>query len=257
MLTLLLIFFLSLFGTTCPLYLWLIDGHKEKIKLHRFILGLSLASSVVTTLFYYSLNISNSSKIVIYIWVFLLSVVTLYYWRKSSYSNVLISIPSIAGMLLIYSLISEIISPSILSFLIILVGAFILSGSMFAMILGHWYLNVVNIPISLLRNTTKVLMFFIIFRLVWNIILILNESIVYNGYFLSILEFIGTIDGVFLCIAILFGTILPLFLSYLTLRTIYIHSTQSATGLLYVMVISVIMGDLFFKYYIIRYGLVI
>ena len=71
MLTILLTFFLSLFGAICPLFLWIIDREKEKIKLHRFILGLSLASSIVTFLLVLPLKISQISIITIFIWVIL------------------------------------------------------------------------------------------------------------------------------------------------------------------------------------------
>jgi protein NrfD len=63
------------------------------------------------------------------------------------------------------------------------------------------------------------------------------------------------LEGIFLWCGIFFGTLLPLVLSYLALRTVAIHSTQSATGLLYVLVISVFMGDLFYKFYSIQYAL--
>jgi len=40
-------------------------------------------------------------------------------------------------------------------------------------------------------------------------------------------------------------------------RTIIIQSTQSATGLLYVSVVAVIFGDLFYKNYIFQFGLIL
>ena len=257
MLTVLLTFLLSLFGALSPLFLWIIDREKEKIKLHRFILGLSLASSIITIFLVFSLKISQISIITIFIWIILLATVTLYYWRKSIYSTIIISIPSIAGIFLIYNLASQLISPSPSNIFIILIGGLILSGSLFAMILGHWYLNVVNLPIGILRNATRLIMSLLIFRLIWNAFSIFTQKIMYDGFFLPLTEFVVTIDGIFLWVAILFGTMLPLILTFLALRTIDIHSTQSATGLLYVLVISVIMGDLFFKYYMIRYGLFI
>ena len=136
-------------------------------------------------------------------------------------------------------------------------GGLIFSGSLFAMILGHWYLNVVNLPISLLRNATRLIFILLLVRLIWDVNSILFQSVTYEGYSLSLTEFLGTMDGIFLWTAILFGNVLPLVLTFLTLRTVAIHSTQSATGLLYVLVLSVAMGDLIYKYYAIQYGLLL
>tara|TARA_Y100000031_G_C7919162_1_gene247440 strand:- start:173 stop:550 length:378 start_codon:yes stop_codon:yes gene_type:complete len=123
------------------------------------------------------------------------------------------------------------------------------------MILGHWYLNVVNLPIKLLKKSVQFLLIAILIRILWDIGTIVGGTVEVGNEIVSIQHFIFSINGIFLVVGIMFGIILPIILCFMTLKTIAIHSTQSATGLLYVIVISILMGDLFFKYYYLQYGL--
>ena len=59
------------------------------------------------------------------------------------------------------------------------------------------------------------------------------------------------------CGIIFFGVLVPIVLNGFIWRTIIIQSTQSATGLLYVSVVAVIFGDLFYKNYTFQFGLIL
>ncbi|MDP7126295.1 MAG: hypothetical protein QGI00_01585, partial [Candidatus Marinimicrobia bacterium] len=159
------------------------------------------------------------------------------------------------GVIAFYRILSELISGDIELFMISLLGGFILCGALFSMILGHWYLNVVSLPISMLKSTVKFLIFIVALRFIWDLEFIVMGEIQYNGVSVSMIKFLQTFDGFFLIFALFFGTLLPLILGILTLKTIAIKSTQSATGLLYVIVISVVMADLFYKYYLVQAAL--
>ncbi|MEE2876720.1 MAG: hypothetical protein VX822_02955 [Candidatus Neomarinimicrobiota bacterium] len=256
MLTFLLTLTLALFSALFPLFLWIIEWESTEVKIHRFILGMSVASSAAALLLTFSLDVPEVEAVGL-VWLVLLIAVTLVYWKKNRASGGIITIPSLAGVWFGYNLISYMVSPAVLSAVVMFLGGLIFSGSLFAMILGHWYLNVVNLPISLLRNATRLIFILLLVRLIWDVNSILFQSVTYEGYSLSLTEFLGTMDGIFLWTAILFGNVLPLVLTFLTLRTVAIHSTQSATGLLYVLVLSVAMGDLIYKYYAIQYGLLL
>ena len=54
-----------------------------------------------------------------------------------------------------------------------------------------------------------------------------------------------------------FGTIFPLVALYFVDGTLKVKSTQSATGILYVILIAILIGDLTYKYYLIQYGIVL
>ena len=189
------------------------------------------------------------------VWLVSLLVVTGYYWNQESIKKWVITIPSIFGVIAFYRILSELISGDIELFMISLLGGFILCGALFSMILGHWYLNVVSLPISMLRSTVKFLILIVALRFIWDLEYIVMGEIQYNGVSVSMIKFLQTFDGFFLIFALFFGTLLPLILGILTLKTIAIKSTQSATGLLYVIVISVVMADLFYKYYLVQAAL--
>ncbi|MBH31021.1 MAG: hypothetical protein CMG71_03400 [Candidatus Marinimicrobia bacterium] len=256
MLTFLLTLTLVLFAAIFPLFLWIVERETVEMNIHRFILGLSLAAGVAGLLLTFSLNVPDG-KLVTSIWLGLLFAVTLLYWPKSRVSAWIIIFPSLLGVGASVKLISFMVLSGVASVPVMLLGGLIFSGSLFAMILGHWYLNVVDLPITLLRNATRLILVLLIIRLIWNVIALLFQSVMTEGYLVPLTEFLFTIDGIFLATAILFGTVLPLILVFLTLRTVAIQSTQSATGLLYVLVLSVAMGDLIYKYYAIQYGLIL
>lgn len=256
MLTFLLTLTLVLFAALFPLFLWIVEQETIEVKIHRFILGLSVISSAAGVLLTFSLNVPDG-KLVTSVWLGLLFAVTLLYWPKNRVDRWIIIIPSFAGVVASVKLISFMVSPGMASAPVMILGGLIFSGSLFAMILGHWYLNVVDLPMTLLRNATQLIFVLLIIRLIWNVMALLFQSVDTEGYFVPLAEFLLTIDGIFLGTAILFGTVLPLVLAFLTLKTVAIQSTQSATGLLYVLVLSVAMGDLIYKYYAIQYGLVL
>ena len=189
------------------------------------------------------------------VWLVSLLVVTGYYWNQESIKKWVITIPSIFGVIAFYRILSELISGDIELFMISLLGGFILCGALFSMILGHWYLNVVSLPISMLKSTVKFLILIVALRFIWDMRYIFLGEVLYNGLPVSMTQFLQTFDGFFLIFALFFGTLLPLILGILTLKTIAIQSTQSATGLLYVIVISVVMADLFYKYYLVQAAL--
>ena len=189
------------------------------------------------------------------VWLVSLLVVTGYYWNQESIKKWVITIPSIFGVIAFYRILSELISGDIELFMISLLGGFILCGALFSMILGHWYLNVVSLPISMLKSTVKFLILIVALRFIWDMGYIFMGEVAYNGLPVSMTQFLQTFDGFFLIFALFFGTLLPLILGILTLKTIAIKSTQSATGLLYVIVISVVMADLFYKYYLVQAAL--
>ena len=141
---------------------------------------------------------------------------------------------------------------------VIFISFSIIAIVFFSMILGHWYLNVIQLPIHLLKNSIKLFSSLLMLRLFWNIYALINFEVVDDyGIVLSIISFLWTFEGVMLLVAIFFGIIIPILLNILIWNTLQIHSTQSATGLIYVSVVSILFGDLFYKYYAFRYGIIL
>lgn len=244
------------FGAIYPLYLWVVAKETMMDRgFHRFTLGLSSFIGGMGVTFFWLLDLDNHNRLAAVVWLISLVAVTKFYWNRNRIQAWVVTIPSILGAIVFTGLNTELVAPSFTLWLVSFMGGFILCGSIFAMILGHWYLNVINLPIRILQRTLRILLFFLGIRIVWDLIFILFGSVDFNGESIRLFHFLQTFNGFFLFVALLFGTVIPFILCLLTLRTVAIRSTQSATSLLYVVVISVVMGDLFYKYYLIQLGL--
>jgi hypothetical protein len=138
-----------------------------------------------------------------------------------------------------------------------LVGAGTLSLALYTMILGHWYLNVAKLPLAHLAAAVWVYAVVLMLRLVWNAVAMVTAQVDYQGLPLELWRFVVTLDGFLLGVAIFFGTLLPLVMTVLVQRTLAAKSTQAATGLLYVVVIAAIIGDFSYRFYQLRYGVLL
>ena len=125
----------------------------------------------------------------------------------------------------------------------------LLGGACTAMILGHWYLVLPSMEVSLLQSIVKFHIVSIFLRLVvvvavvW-VALVTWESPSGAGYG----RYALSIEGVFLWQRLLFGLVSPIVLAFLTWQTAKIRSTQSATGILYVDLFTVVVGEVLAKY---------
>ncbi|MBM61440.1 MAG: hypothetical protein CL484_00665 [Acidobacteria bacterium] len=124
----------------------------------------------------------------------------------------------------------------------------LLGGTSTAMILGHWYLVLPSMDVSLLQaivrfhiGSTALRILVVGLAVWWAIEVIEIPGGSFNGYIFSI-------DGVFFWQRVLFGLLGPVVLAYMTWETAKIQSTQSATGILYVDFFTVIVGEVLAKY---------
>ncbi len=134
---------------------------------------------------------------------------------------------------------------SVVSFL---TSTALLGGTSTAMILGHWYLVLPSMDVSLLQRIVKfhigstAVRVVVVVGIVWWAIAIAElPGPGFQRYILSL-------DGVFFWQRILFGLLGPVVLAYMTWETAKIRATQSATGILYVDFFTVIVGEVLAKY---------
>jgi hypothetical protein len=139
-------------------------------------------------------------------------------------------------------------SPGPLFTLADLTSALLLGAAASAMILGHYYLVVLDLPIAALRRLTVLLIIGLVLRgLVVGIAL---ASPVHAGFEEARAIAVGlwSPDGIFVWMRVLFGLVGPLSLVYFIWKTVEIRSTQSATGILYVQLFLVLAGELLATY---------
>jgi protein NrfD len=124
----------------------------------------------------------------------------------------------------------------------------LLGAATSAMVLGHWYLVVLDLPITALRRLTVVLAVTLVLRAV--VVGLALVGPVHAGYAdaRAVAAGLWSPDGVFVWMRLLFGLAGPLSLLWFIWKTVEIRSTQSATGILYVQLFLVLAGELLAKY---------
>lgn len=135
-------------------------------------------------------------------------------------------------------------------------AALFLGVFMLAMVFGHWYL-VQAMPKRLLRRMTEILFVILVVRiLVVGVSLWIYTAEVPGGAAaVSGLMDIAQGHGMFFWQRILTGLAIPLVLSYMIWSTARMGANQSATGLLYVGVVFVIIGEMISKYMFMMSGI--
>ncbi|MDB9884211.1 hypothetical protein OAD01_00815 [Candidatus Marinimicrobia bacterium] len=245
------------YAITYPFLLWLTPIKEIDASFYRFNLGLCCIIGALGVIGFIGLESNLISKIYIWIWLGLILITTSYYWNAKTKNNFIISLVSILGCFAFFHIIVQISPKSdyLILFLITLLGSLITATVFFSMILGHWYLNVINLPIKLLKRSILVFSLLIIIRTFWDIIFMSLETVVDPyGISYSMWAFTFEFEGFLLAIAIFMGNIIPLILNLFIWKTLKLQATQSATGLIYVSVISILFGDLLFKYYLLKFG---
>jgi hypothetical protein len=130
----------------------------------------------------------------------------------------------------------------------------ILGISHFAMILGHYYLVVPKLSTEPLIISIYLFWALIFYKMISIVSLLLSEGADYfvpdttlgDGYLLNWL---------YISMRILWGIVAPLILSLFTFKLCRMRSTQSATGILYIIVFFVFIGELISAYLMSRHGL--
>lgn len=134
-------------------------------------------------------------------------------------------------------------------------SAWLIGAAATAMILGHWYLVVLDLPISALRRLTVLLVAGLGLRAV--LVAYALSGPVHAGleHALAVAGGVFSPDGVFVWMRLLFGLAGPLSLIWFIWKTVEIRSTQSATGILYIQLFLVMAGELLATYLRITAGL--
>ena len=246
-----------IFAMIYPLCFWISFQDPLKNKFHKFHVGIANFVGGVAVVWALLIDISFQSKCLILIWKAVLLSTSRYVWKKEYPNPLLMTVPCVIGLGVFSIVQKELVAPGWpITFIGILAGV-ILCSSIFAMNLGHWYLNVHGLPIHHLLRAVYVFWFFLIIRAIWDIKFLFLNSINFHGEFIPVTSFLFKMDGILLTMALLFGTFFPMISLYFVKETLKVKSTQSATGILYVILIAVLIGDLTYKFYLIKYGIVL
>ena len=124
----------------------------------------------------------------------------------------------------------------------------LLGAAASAMVLGHWYLVVLDLPITALRRLTVLLAAGIVLRALAVALVLAGPAALAVTQVREVAAGIWSPDGVFVWMRLLFGLAGPVCLIWFIWKTVELRSTQSATGILYVQLFLVMAGELLAKY---------
>lgn len=129
-----------------------------------------------------------------------------------------------------------------------LTSATLLGTTCTAMILGHWYLVIPSMKVSYLQSMVKLHIVALVLRVAVVAAAIFVAVVTWQpGLGPSFRHYAESLDGIFFWMRMLFGLAGPAVLGWLTWETAKIQSTQSATGILYVDLFTVVVGELLAK----------
>ena len=245
------------YASVYPLFFWITPLQKIDQGFYRFNLGKCCIIGSLGTLAYYFIATDYFSEIILLVWLFLLGSITAFYWNRKIIHNSIITLISFLGIIALLNILSHFMDDLYFqaSFAVI-IGSLITAGVFFSMILGHWYLNVIALPISLLKKSTTALSVALAIRIIWDVFFMTSNVYVDSyGITKNSWSFLFDFAGILLLVALFMGNIFPVLINYFVWSTLKIQATQSATGLLYVSIISILFGDIIFKFYLLQYRL--
>lgn len=246
-----------IFASVYPLCFWISQDDPLREKFHHFHIGLPC---MVAGIFVSLSLVSESSpplKSLLVFWGLLFLAVSAANWKKEFPSPVLMTIPAIVGLYIFSIYFIKYLGFSWVGVSIGILAGLILCSCIYAMNLGHWYLNVKGLDPKHLKRSVNVFAVFLLLRLIFDVYGLLSGSVLFDGENISLLRFLGTLDGFLLSIGLFFGTLFPFLSIYFVKETIRLKNTNSATGILYVVLCSIFIGDLAYKYYLIKFGIVL
>ena len=129
-------------------------------------------------------------------------------------------------------------------------GGLFFGAVLVIMNLGHWYLVSRSIPFALLARGAALFAGLAVFRTVYLAVAMAAQRNSEGVHTLVSLER----DALFFLFRVLWGIAGPLALSYFIWRTAELKSNQAATGLLYVALIFVLIGELLSSYLTVATG---
>ena len=139
----------------------------------------------------------------------------------------------------------------------LVLGALLFGGVIWAMNLGHWYLVSKSLPFGLLVKATEALAVLALGRTVLALVALGFLARTSRGpagdALADLLDPMR--DGFFFGSRVLWGLAAPLVLAPFVVKTARMKSNQAATGLLYVGVVFVLVGELLAAYLTLRSGL--
>jgi protein NrfD len=128
-----------------------------------------------------------------------------------------------------------------------LLSSLVLGAGVLGMLLGHSYLTRPSLSLVPLKKLARL---FLILMVAQAGISLLNlAAMPHNDRFWEAL-LLGNFEGLYLWIRILIGIAGPILLAWMVVQTVAERATMSATGLLYIAMVMVMVGEVFSRFFL-------
>lgn len=219
-----------------------------KSHFHHFHLGLPLLTGTLSILFLFAPEVSVPVKMTAVIWICGLFLYTGFCWKRAAPNPWIVAGISLLGVYVSVMVQWMLVPFDAMALMGSLLGGGIFSLAFYAMNLGHWYLNVHGLPLFHLRRAVGVLFALMLMRFLLDLVVVLSGNVQTPYETITVFQYMMTLDGLFVWIALIFGTLFPLFGGLLAFGTLKVKNTQATTGILYVILASILIGELTCKY---------
>ncbi len=243
-----------LFAACYPLFFWLSAKDPLKNNFHRFHLGCPVFIGGMAVAGLWFLPVDQALKNASLLWLLGALAVTAVFWNKETVRPLAATLISLWGLKLFAAVYALYGKPDVVPMAICILSGLIVAAAFYAMNLGHFYLNVHGLNIKHLKNAVMALAILLTLRLAWNIYYLSAGQLMHGGEVKPAWAFINSLDGFLLWVAIFFGTAFPLVGLYFAFGTLKLKNTQATTGILYALLSAILLGDLAYKYYLLKFG---
>ena len=244
-----------LFGACYPLFFWLSAKDPLKNNFHRFHLGCPVFIAGLAIAGLWLMPVGQGLKNAALLWLMAALTVTWIFWNKETVRPLATTLISLWGLKLFAAVYGLYARPEVIPIAVSILSGLVVAAAFYAMNLGHFYLNVHGLNIKHLKIAVLALAILLALRLLWNIYYLAAGQIMHGGELTSLWAFINSIDGFLLWVAIFFGTVFPLGGLYFAFGTLKLKNTQATTGILYALLSAILLGDLAYKYYLLKFSI--
>ena len=143
----------------------------------------------------------------------------------------------------------------ILLLLTFFVGAFLLGSVLLAMNWGHFYLTNPTLPIEPLAFLVRTLLIMTVATALLSGGMTVRDWSLQPGFAEGLL--LESFQGLYLWGRLLIGVLGGLVIAILAYKTVRMHSTQAATGLLYVALLMILFGEAFSRFLFLNLGILV
>ena len=143
----------------------------------------------------------------------------------------------------------------ILLLLTFFVGSFLLGAVLLAMNWGHFYLTNPTLPIEPLEFLVRALLIMAAGTAILSGGLTVRDWSLQPGFAEGLL--LESFQGLYLWGRLLIGVVGGFVISILAYKTVRMHSTQAATGLLYVALLMILFGEAFARFLFLNLGILV